>query len=570
MQDATDHSTIRTEHTRLLLQALIVFCTVVAAELALAVVDVLTPGLTAMHWYLIAGGGVALSAALGLCLWMWWVTRHRLWRMLGAVQGWLRGTLSLRIGDRGDDRLGALADQLDILAEHLQQDEQDLARLREQSMRQSDQIRALAVDEERERLARELHDGVKQHLFSLSMTASALCARLDTGEEPHSELLEMAREVESTSGTVQRTLTRLVADLRPTPLQEQGLAAALNEYTLLFGAREHILVYMDVQGNDALLPPSVAEALYRVAQEALHNVARHARATRVEVSLRCLPEQAILAVEDNGIGFDVDQVRRGLGLGSMHDRLLVAGGRLWVDSRVGHGTCIRAEVRLTRTRELRAGTRPSAELPQPTRENWAWLGQRLVIPVGQTWPWPLAEEAHLRRPLIEPEQSPIVVRRGARLLSPGGQIDVRDSNGLTLARMHRRRWGYEWQSEGAEWALTQIEGPRGTLRAVLARNQQPLAALQHRGRLLDMWTELLYDGMGYRFSCGAGPASGCTLTDGENNQVLSAKGMERPEITLHRAVPLPLMLMVAIRSVEDWSVALGAGEVIEARAMSVR
>ena len=137
------------------------------------------------------------------------------WRK--GAQGWLRGTLSLRIGDRVDDRLGLLADQLDILVEHLRQDEQDLSQLREQSSRQTDQIRALAVDEERERLARELHDGVKQHLFSLSMTASALCARMEAGVD--AELLEMAREVEKTSGTVQRTLTRLVADLRPTPLQ---------------------------------------------------------------------------------------------------------------------------------------------------------------------------------------------------------------------------------------------------------------------------------------------------------------------------------------------------------------
>jgi hypothetical protein len=134
--------------------------------------------------------------------------------------------------------------------------------------------------------------------------------------------------------------------------------------------------------------------------------------------------------------------------------------------------------------------------------------------------------------------------------------------------MHRRRWGYEWQSGDAEWMFTYIEGPRGTLRAVLARNQQPLAALQHRGRLLDMWSELLYDGMGYRFSCGPDPASGCVLTDGENGRVLSVRGIERPEITLHRAVPLPLIVIVAIRSVEDWAVAFGIGDGSDARAMS--
>ena len=558
MQEATGPSTVRTERRRVLLQAMIVCCTVIAAELALASVDILTPGPVAVWSYPVAAGGAALSGALALSLWMRCVAERRLRRMREVAQGWLRGTLSLRIGDRVDDRLGLLADQLDILVEHLRQDEQDLSQLREQSTRQTDQIRALAVDEERERLARELHDGVKQHLFSLSMTASALCVRMEA--EADTELLEMAREVEKTSGTVQRTLTRLVADLRPTPLQEQGLAGALNDYALLFGAREHILVYMDVQGNDALLPPSVAETLYRVAQEALHNVARHARATRVEVSLRCLPEQAILVVDDNGIGFDVDQVRRGLGLGNMHDRMLLAGGRLWIDSTIGHGTCIRAEVRLARPHQVHSGIRASGELPQPTRENWAWLGQRLVIPVGQTWPWPLAEEVHLRRPLVEPEQGPITVQRTARLFGLGREVVLHDGSGLTLARMRRHRWGYEWQSAGAEWTLDHIEGPRGTLRAVLARNQQPLAAMQHRGRLLDIWSELLYDGVGYRFSRGPGPASGCVLTDGDNDRVLSVKGIERPEITLHRAVPLPLVAMIAIRSIEDGAVALEAGE----------
>ncbi len=298
MQEVIGPSIERTERRRLVLQVMLICCTVLVGELALASVDAIVPGPTPAGSYLAVASGAAMLGAVAVGVWMRYHNERRVRRLLEVAQGWLRGTLSLRIGERAEDRLGLLADQLDILAEHLQQDERDLSQLRERSMRQTDQIRALAVDEERERLARELHDGVKQHLFSLSMTASALCARMETGAAD-AELLEMAREVEKTSGTVQRTLTRLVADLRPTPLQEQGLAAALNDYALLFGAREHILVYMDVQGNDALLSPSVAETLYRVAQEALHNVARHARATRVEVSLRCLPEQTILVVEDD-------------------------------------------------------------------------------------------------------------------------------------------------------------------------------------------------------------------------------------------------------------------------------
>jgi len=256
-------------------------------------------------------------------------------------------------------------------------------------------------------------------------------------------------------------------------------------------------------------------------------------------------------------------------LGSMHDRMLLVGGRLWIDSRIGHGTCIRAEARLTKPHTLHPGIRASGELPQPTRENWAWLGQRLVIPVGQEWPWPLAEEVHLRHPLVEPEQGPITVQRTAGLLGLRREVVLRDGSGVTLARMYRHRWGYEWQSGGAEWTLHHIEGPRGTLRAVLARNEQPLAAMQHRGRLLDIWSELLYDEVGYRLSRGLDPASGCMLTNGDNDRVLSVRGIERAEITLYRPVPLPLLGMVAIRSLQDWSVALEAGEWIEASGVSV-
>ncbi len=569
MQEVIGPSIERTERRRLVLQVMLICCTVLVGELALASVDAIVPGPTPAGTYLAVASGAAMLGAVAVGVWMRYHNERRVRRLLEVAQGWLRGTLSLRIGERAEDRLGLLADQLDILAEHLQQDERDLSQLRERSMRQTDQIRALAVDEERERLARELHDGVKQHLFSLSMTASALCARMETGAAD-AELLEMAREVEKTSGTVQRTLTRLVADLRPTPLQEQGLAAALNDYALLFGAREHILVYMDVQGNDALLSPSVAETLYRVAQEALHNVARHARATRVEVSLRCLPEQTILVVEDNGTGFDVDQVRRGLGLGNMHDRMLFLGGRLWVDSTLGHGTRIRAEVRRSRPHAAHPGIRASDELPQATHENWAWLGQRLVIPVGQEWPWPLAEEAYLRRPPVEPEQGPIHVQRTTGLVGLRRGVVLRDASGLTLVQMRRRRWGYGWRSGGAEWTLHHIAGPRGTLRAVLARNDQPLAAMQHRGRLLDIWSELLYDGAGYRLSHGPDPAGGCVLTDGDNDRVLWLRGIERTEITLHRAVPVPLLALVAIRSLEDWSVALEAGEWTEKSVVSAR
>ena len=516
-----------------------------------------------IHVTLVAAG----AAVVGLLLGAWASRRvaHRLRRALQISQAWLRGNLSLRIADRRPDELGLLAEQLNRLAEHLEQDEQDLEELRERNARLTDQVRALAVVEERNRLARELHDSVKQHLFSLAMTAGGIRTRFDAlGERPEGtpddvtpELAEMVHEVEATAQAAQREMTRLIEDLRPGTLEEQGLAEALNDYTLLFGAREHILIYLDVQGNDALLPSPVAEGLYRVAQEALHNVARHARATRVDVHLRCIPELVALTVRDNGVGFDTDKViatmaaHRGLGLANMQERILDVGGRLAVESQIGCGTTVLAEVGLTHPLGPRSEmARLDRKRPSPTIENWPWLGQRLVIPVGQTWPWLPADQVHLRRPLVEPTGERLQVERAPGFLGLGRNYDLHTPQPRGhRVRIHHSRSGYEWESQGASWALRHVRGLSG--RAVLTRNGQPLAAIQHQGRLLNTWNEIIYDGRGYRLSTARGDPGTYALVDEACEELMSIEGSDPLQMELRRAVPLPLLVMVAARVVDE-------------------
>ena len=525
--------------------------------------------LDVVNWGWHAAVVSAVVAVVGWALGTWVSGRlvGRLERVLETCRAWLRGNLSLRIADAGSDDLGLLGEQLDLLAEHLDQDEQDLGELRVQSARMTDQVRALAVDEERDRLARELHDGVKQHLFSLAMTASAIRTQLEASHSNHIPgrdvvqvgatdgglpgLVDMSREAEITALNAQRELTRLIENLRPASLQEQGLAGALNDYTLLFGAREHVLVYLDVQGNDALLPLPVAEALYRVAQESLHNVARHARATRVDVHLHCLPEQVRLSIRDNGVGFDTGKAHQGLGLTNMQERILVVSGRLRVRSQVGVGTTVLAEVGLTPSVETQTEiARLDKGRPRPTIENWAWLGQRLVIPVGQTWPWLPADEVHLRQPLLEPGKESLLLRRtrGPLRLWQGYALQQGQQRG-PLVRVRHRRFGYEWRSQRAMWALRSVRGLRGSM--VLLRNGQPLAAIQHQGRLLNIWSEIVYDGRGYRLSCCGGLSYDCTLVDGAGDLVLSVRGEDTPQIEVHRALPLPLLVMVAVRVADE-------------------
>lgn len=500
-------------------------------------------------------GWLAVAVLAGLIGWPLgaWASRHftrRLQRTLETSRAWLRGNLALRIADPVPDDLGALAGQLDLLAEHLEQDEQDLDELQERNARLTDQVRALAVVEERDRLARELHDSVKQHLFSVAMMASAVRTRIEGLRDVPQDLDEMAREIEAAAKTAQREMTRLIEDLRAGLLQEQGLAAALNDYTLLLGAREHLLIYLDVKGDDGILPPSMAEALYRVAQEALHNVVRHARATRVDVQLRCIPEHVSLTVRDNGVGFDASQARRGMGLTNMQERMLAIDGRLEVHSQVGAGTTVRAKVGLTYPLSP-PETLPGRDkgCPEPMIENWNWLGQKLVIPVGQTWPWRLADQLHLRRPLVEPDEGPLRFERQARWLGLRTDYWLQSKSDAPLMRVHRVKGGYEWDFEGAAWALCQVGDLRGKM--VLTRNGQAMAAMQYQGRLVHAWTEIVYDGRGYRLSADETAPTRYLLMDQVGDVVLTVDVGGALRVTLHRALPLPLLIMVVGRVVDE-------------------
>jgi PAS domain S-box-containing protein len=196
-----------------------------------------------------------------------------------------------------------------------------------------------AQEAERSRLARELHDDITQRLARLAIDAGRV------------ERAEAAPQITDTMRSVRDGLVRLSEDvhslsyrLHPSVLEELGLAEALKAECERFSRQESVPATVTLGELPSVVPPETGFCLFRVAQEALRNVARHARARKVEVSMRTLDGGLQLAVLDEGIGFDPAS-RRGhptLGLASMRERVRLLGGELDIESTPGHGTTILA------------------------------------------------------------------------------------------------------------------------------------------------------------------------------------------------------------------------------------
>ncbi len=203
-----------------------------------------------------------------------------------------------------------------------------------------------AQEEERRRIAGDLHDDVSQDLAALSIALSALGKEIE-GDRP--ELVrEVARLHERTVGAA-NAVRLLSHELHPGVLQYAGLGAALRSYCRNF-EREHGLAVTFWASDDlAALAPSAALCLYRVTQEALGNVARHAHAREVRVTLEREGGDVVLTIVDDGTGFDLPaaRARGGLGLISLDERVRLARGRLMIDTKPQGGTALRVVVPLS-------------------------------------------------------------------------------------------------------------------------------------------------------------------------------------------------------------------------------
>ena len=253
----------------------------------------------------------------------------RMQRLVDATAHFVSGHYTQRVQVTGKDDFGLLEQQFNLIGEQLVESIEQRQLLTEQNARLA----------ERARILRDLHDGVKQQAFALTMQISTARTLMDTQPEAARTHLHNS---EALAYQVQQELTALLHSSQPSILSEKGLATALQEYVTTWSRQQQIPVQQHVDA--CTLAPLMEEALLRITQEALSNVARHSHASAVALNLFCQQDRVTLTLEDNGCGFDPDDpaliMKHGGGLRSMHERIETFHGMLGIESRHGEGTRI--------------------------------------------------------------------------------------------------------------------------------------------------------------------------------------------------------------------------------------
>ncbi len=208
-----------------------------------------------------------------------------------------------------------------------------------------------AQESERQRIARDLHDETGQALTAIGMGLRGLSTAL-TNNRNREQAIKTLRHLETLSADSLLELQRLIADLRPSHLDDLGLPAALRWYASKVQERTDLKVKVDIEGEEILISSALKIAIFRIVQEALNNITKHAQAKNVYIRLEYRLKQVIVSVRDDGIGFDLDMVRisrarrPSLGLVGMQERAALLDGEVSIQSSPGQGTLVEARLPL--------------------------------------------------------------------------------------------------------------------------------------------------------------------------------------------------------------------------------
>lgn len=210
-----------------------------------------------------------------------------------------------------------------------------------------------AQEQERKRIAAELHDETSQAITSLTLSLQAIMTLAEMKGIGDDEFMEKVKATHSFAVHAGHEVVRLMKELRPSLLDELGMPAAIHRYAKDTLQAQGINVSAEFRGAEERFPPEVEITLFRVAQGLMGNILEHSKAKNTVVNLDCDARECILYIEDDGKGFDVkkltrvDPSGRGAGLFTIKERVRLAGGHCRVDSRPGHGTKVTVRVPLT-------------------------------------------------------------------------------------------------------------------------------------------------------------------------------------------------------------------------------
>jgi signal transduction histidine kinase len=304
---------------------------------------------------LLLGVSTILISAVLAYLVMGSLVIRRLQRVANALAGFGSGHRDLRLNTSSFDEIGRLEVDFNEMGQRIQVEESENRALSEDLHRQTTQQQELlkrlitAQEDERKRVARELHDELGQSLSGLSLHSEVIGKFIHSDPERALEQLSLIRQL--IKNTTQQ-MYELILALRPSVLDDLGLAAALRSHAERLFDGSGITFRLDSSGLVKRLPPSIEIALYRIFQEALSNIVRHSGADQVTITLARRDGVFEGEIVDNGHGFnpensysDADSPH-GLGLMGMQERVMQCGGSMDISSRLGEGTRIQVHIPL--------------------------------------------------------------------------------------------------------------------------------------------------------------------------------------------------------------------------------
>lgn len=249
-----------------------------------------------------------------------------------------KGHLSKKMTSLGEDEIGRLGEQLNRISSKWEEQVSTLQRLSSDNAELAAKTRFSAIAEERQRLARELHDAVSQQLFAISMTATAVGRTLDKDFEKAKRQISLIEEM---SSVAQSEMRALLLHLRPVHLEGKDLSQAIKELIAELKLKIPIDINFEID-EQIRLAKGIEDHLFRIIQEALSNALRHSRASRMDIRLLQRGADMVrLMIRDNGIGFDLDVEKlTSYGIVSMRERVNELGGSIDIISALGQGTRI--------------------------------------------------------------------------------------------------------------------------------------------------------------------------------------------------------------------------------------